>query len=163
MAFPASSRKNRVYPDDGAALVVLDNADFGDADTAIADAIEDQLFTASDGAGRARAVFDMVRTGRIDRDQLTTNGKAYFTPAVLADYRSGLGPLGEPTSVVQISSGLRGGLTVQRFNFDFGSRKLRVTMAGRARGQWAYRRIRAVPDWIDRMSPMGRLGGSTRK
>lgn len=120
--------EDRIYPDDGAAIVVLVNADFGNAEMAIADGIEQQLFADSSGVGRARALLSMMRSGSFERAAFTANGKAYFTPAAIEDYRSSLVQLGEPHSITQTSSGLRGGFTVERFLLSYGSRKLELTI-----------------------------------
>jgi len=120
--------ENRIYPDDRAAIVVLDNADFGDAQTAIADAIENVLFADTGDVGRARSVFECLRAGKIDRAAFTANGNYYFTAQALADYRASLAPLGEPKSFVRDSSSLRGGFTAERYTLDYGNRKLTIVL-----------------------------------
>ena len=120
--------ENRIYPDDRAAIVVAINGDFGNAHYAIADAIQDELFADSSGVARARALYAMVRDGHLDRATLTANASFYLTPAKLAEYRTSFVTLGEPKVVEQIQSGLRGGFTSERFLFDFGNRKLQVTI-----------------------------------
>ena len=120
--------ENRIYPDHRAAIVVADNADFGNAEVAIADAIESVLFADSSGVARARALYAKVCDGRLDRATLTANGRFYFTPEKLIEYRTSLVALGDPKDVVQTQSGLRGGFTIERFLFDFGSRKLQITI-----------------------------------
>jgi D-alanyl-D-alanine carboxypeptidase len=120
--------ENRVYPDDRAAIVVLDNADFGNAQTAIADRIEQALFATDTGVARARAVFDALRAGRIDRTAFTANGNAYFTDVALGDYRKSLSKLGTPTSFVETSSALRGGFTAEKFKVTYPDRTLTVVL-----------------------------------
>ncbi len=120
--------ENRIYPDDRDAIVVLVNADFGNAEMAIADGIEQQLFANISGVGRARALLSMMRSGSFNRAVFTAHGNFYFTPAAIRDYRSTLVQLGELKSMTQTSSGLRGGLTIERFLLDYGSRKLELTL-----------------------------------
>jgi D-alanyl-D-alanine carboxypeptidase len=120
--------ENRIYPDDRAAIVVLDNADFGDAQTALADAIEGILFADSGDTSRALSVYRALREGRIDRDAFTRNGNFYFTATTLADYRASLAPLGEPKSVSRDSTALRGGLTAEKYTLDFGTKKLTIVL-----------------------------------
>lgn len=126
--------ENRVYPDDRAAIVVLVNGDFGNAQTAIADRIQSLLFrqaSASDAGqqiARARAIFDALRQGRIDRSRFTVNGNYYFTPTAVADYRSSLAPLGRPADFRQRSSKLRGGLTAEVYTATYPGRTLTVVV-----------------------------------
>jgi CubicO group peptidase (beta-lactamase class C family) len=117
--------ENRVYPGDGVAITVLTSGGFSNAQGAIADAIESIVFAVSDATAQARAIFDMLAAGRIDRSLFTTNGNDYFTEQALADYAASLAPLGPPVAVtLQGQKRLRGGLTVERFNFKFKDRTL---------------------------------------
>ncbi|MBW8744708.1 MAG: beta-lactamase family protein [Sphingomonas sp.] len=120
--------ENRIYPDDRAAIVVLDNADFGNAQTSIADSIEKILFADAGDVGRAKAVFEDLRAGRIDRAQFTANGNHYFTPQAIADYRTSLAALGEPKSFERRSSSLRGGFTAESYTVDYGTKKLTIIL-----------------------------------
>jgi CubicO group peptidase (beta-lactamase class C family) len=120
--------ENRIYPDDRAAIVVLDNADFGNAQTSIADAIENVLFADSGDVTRAKAVFEGLRAGRIDRAAFTANGNYYFTPQAVADYRASLAPLGEPKSFTRNSASLRGGFTAESYTLDYGTKKLTIVL-----------------------------------
>jgi D-alanyl-D-alanine carboxypeptidase len=120
--------ENRIYPDDRAAIVVLDNADFGNAQTSIADAIENVLFADSGDITRAKKVFEGLRAGRIDRAAFTANGNYYFTPQAISDYRASLAPLGEPQSFTRDRSSLRGGFTVEVYTLDYGTRKLTIIL-----------------------------------
>ena len=120
--------ENRIYPDDRAAIVVLDNADFGNAQTSIADAIENVLFADSGDITRARKVFEGLRAGKIDRGAFTANGNYYFTPQAISDYRASLAPLGEPRSFTRDRSSLRGGFTVEVYTLDYGMRKLTIVL-----------------------------------
>lgn len=116
---------NRVYPQDGVAIAVLTSAGFSNAHEAIADAIESIVFAVADETAQARALFDMLAAGRIERSLFTANGNDYFTEQALADYASSLAPLGPPVAVtLQGKKQVRGGLTVERFNFKFKDRTL---------------------------------------
>jgi hypothetical protein len=131
--------ENRVYPDDGSAVVVLVNADFGAAQVDIADAIERMLIpqpAAPKPPSRAprqavsdhvrpeeivlaHRLYDQLRRGELDRTQLTADANAYFSEAALADYRQSLTRLGEPQSFVRLKSleadGLRASLFVLKW------------------------------------------------
>jgi D-alanyl-D-alanine carboxypeptidase len=116
---------NRVYPADRAAITVFINAGFSNSQDAIADAIEAIVFDDADETRQVQSVFNMLRTGQIDRSRFTDNGNFYFSSTVVTDYRASLTPLGEPTRIERRGTkGLRGGLTVERYIFTFPDRKL---------------------------------------
>jgi CubicO group peptidase (beta-lactamase class C family) len=116
---------NRVYPADHAAITVFINAGFSNSQNAIADAIEAVVFNDSDETKEVRSIFNMLRTGQIDRSKFTENGNFYFTAAALLDYRTSLASLGEPRRIALLGSkGLRGGLTDEKYIFTFADRKL---------------------------------------
>jgi CubicO group peptidase (beta-lactamase class C family) len=128
--------ENRVYPDDGTAIVVLTNADFGSAQTAIADRIQAILFPGGDETARARAIFEGLRKGRIDRQGFTANGSAYFTDQAVADFAASLGLLGEPESFTRTSKRMRGGFTSEVYAIAYADgRKLKLVMRARPDGK----------------------------
>ncbi|MDQ2929938.1 MAG: beta-lactamase family protein, partial [Gemmatimonadota bacterium] len=107
--------ENIVYPDDSAAVIVLTNQDAAPASSLIAAGIGRTLFTSEDAntrsrTVRARAIFDGLQHGTIDRSFLTANASAYFGSQALADFQSTLGPLGAPVTFVQTGQRERGGM-----------------------------------------------------
>jgi D-alanyl-D-alanine carboxypeptidase len=123
--FTSYLSSNRVYPADRAAITVFINAGFSNSQDAVADAIEAVVFDDADETREVRSVYNMLRSGQIDRSKFTDNGNFYFSNAVLLDYRTSLAPLGEPTRVERHGTkGLRGGLTSERYIFTFPDRKL---------------------------------------
>jgi D-alanyl-D-alanine carboxypeptidase len=123
--FTSYLTNNRVYPADRAAITVFINAGFSNSQDAISDAIEAILFDDADETKEVRSVFNMLRTGQIDRSKFTDNGNFYFKEPVLVDYRTSLTSLGDPTRVERRGTkGLRGGLTIERYVFTFADRKL---------------------------------------
>jgi CubicO group peptidase (beta-lactamase class C family) len=126
--------ENRVFPDQKAAITVLTNADFGGAQTAIADRIGAILFPAGDKAAAARALFDQLQAGHIDRARFTDNGNAYFSGQAVADFASSLGPLGQPESFQAQPVKMRGGMTSE------------VYVLGFANGTRVRLVVRAMPD-----------------
>jgi hypothetical protein len=105
---------NQIYPDDKAAVVVLTNLDATGASSQLAGRIATLLFraTQSDNAAaaalaQAKAIFEGLQRGRIDRVLFTSNANAYFTDAALADFAAGLGPLGPAQEFEQASRSLR--------------------------------------------------------
>ncbi len=141
---------NRVFPDDRAAVVVLTNADFGGAQTAIGAAISDILFPAPptpqvsapaaakpasaanpDAAKQtqvAHAIFDGLRAGHIDRAQFTPNGNAYFSDEALHDFAASIGALGDPSDFGQRAFSLRGGMTSEVYRVTYPTRTLTIIM-----------------------------------
>ncbi|SFS04263.1 serine hydrolase domain-containing protein [Sphingomonas jatrophae] len=120
---------NRVYAPIRGAVVVMVNADFGNAQTTIADGLEAILIPQADTTRVARELWDQVRSGRIDRARFTDNGNYYFTAQTLEDYRTSLTHLGEPTSFVRTGPPrLRGGFTVESYVLTFPTTKLRIVL-----------------------------------
>jgi CubicO group peptidase (beta-lactamase class C family) len=133
--------ENRIYPDARTAVVVLTDADFGGAQTAIADRIAAVLFPTTgqtpdaEHTQAARALFDMLRQGRIDRARFTENGNAYFSEEALADFKSSLSPLGEPTAFTGRSFALRGGMTSEVYSVTYPDRKLTIVLRAYPNGK----------------------------
>jgi D-alanyl-D-alanine carboxypeptidase len=123
--------ENIVYPDDSAAVVVLTNQDAAPASSLIAEGIGRTLFTTDDAdtkarTTRARAIFDGLQHGTIDRSVLTADASAYFSVQALTDFQTTLGPLGAPTAFVQTAQRERGGMLERVYRVTFGGRALRV-------------------------------------
>ena len=123
--------ENMVYPDDSVAVVVLTNQDAAPASGALARQIAQLLFATDDAltqnrTAQARAIFDDLAQGKIDRSFFTSNANAYFSDQAIADFASSLGPVGEPTSFVQTSQSKRGGMVLRVYRASFPGRALRV-------------------------------------
>jgi CubicO group peptidase (beta-lactamase class C family) len=126
--------ENIVYPDDSAAVIVLTNQDAAPASALIAMGIRRTLFTTEDAdaqsrTARARAIFEGLQRGTIDRSLLTADASAYFSAQALGDFQSTLSPLGAPAVFVQTGQHERGGML---------ERIYRVTAGGRALRVWTY-------------------------
>ena len=111
--------------------MVLTNQDAAPASGAIATQIATALFATEDKlaesrTAQARAIFDGLARGTIDRSLFTSNANAYFSDQALRDFASSLGPLGAPTGFVQTRQSLRGGMTARSYRVTFPSRVLRV-------------------------------------
>ena len=77
---------------------------------------------------RARALFDQLRRGELDRSQLTDNLAFYFTPQVRGDVRHSLVALGEPTGfTAEGQPTLRGGFVTRRFKVTYPGRTLSIS------------------------------------
>ncbi len=123
--------ENIVYPEDSAAVIVLTNQDAAPASGLIAAAIGRTLFTNEDAdtqsrTARARAIFEGLQRGTVDRSQLTADASAYFSAQALADFQSTLGPLGAPTAFAQTAQHERGGMLERIYRVTFASRTVRV-------------------------------------
>lgn len=120
---------NVVWLDQGAAIAALANVDGSRAPYDIAQKIGPLLIAqredpnAAAQLAQARRVFDELQQGTIDRSLLTSDANFYFTPQVLADARTSLGPMGTPQSFTQTAYGLRGGMTYRNFQIKFASGK----------------------------------------
>jgi D-alanyl-D-alanine carboxypeptidase len=124
---------NTVWPDQGAAVVVLANADGSSATASITNQIAPIVLTAAadPGGGRAleqaRQIFDGLVEAKIDRGLLSSNADAYFTRQVLEDASASLKALGPPESLKQTSVELRGGMTYRHFQIQFKGKSLRLS------------------------------------
>src|SRR5437868_13095017 len=123
--------ENIVFPEDSAAIVVLTNQDAGPAASAIANQIAQILFTSEDKlaesrTAQAKAIFEGLQRGTIQRSLFTSNANFYFSDQALKDFQSSLGPLGAPTSFVQTRTALRGGMTYRNYRVTFPNRTIRV-------------------------------------
>ncbi|MDQ3074079.1 MAG: beta-lactamase family protein [Pseudomonadota bacterium] len=128
--------QNTVYPDDRAAVVVLTNGEYSSAISTLTAGLTEIILppappvpiaTEPDRSADARALYDGLRQGRLDRTALTANANGYFTPVALADYRASLAALGTPTSFVATGAPrLRGGFVNRTYRIEAGGRTLRL-------------------------------------
>ena len=122
--------QNVVFPDDGAAISVLVNADATDASGAIAERIAPLLFENKDAAAaseaRAGKILADLQRGKIDRSAFTANGNSYFTEQALEDSARSLAPLGPPTKVKLKRQNDRGGMTFRLFHVDFETKAVAI-------------------------------------
>jgi D-alanyl-D-alanine carboxypeptidase len=123
--------ENMVFLDDSVAIVVLTNQDASSAASTIANGIASVLFTTEDKladsrTAQAKAIFEGLQKGTIDRSHFTSNANFYFSDQALKDFQSSLGPLGAPTGFVQTRTSLRGGMTYRNYRVTFPNRTIRV-------------------------------------
>jgi D-alanyl-D-alanine carboxypeptidase len=123
--------QNIVFPDDRAAIVVLVNQDAAGAAGPIASGIAPIVFATNDPATpakleQAKKIFEGLQHGKIDRSLFTDNANAYFSEQALADFASGLGPLGAPQSFTQTNQSLRGGMIGRSYSIRFPQRTIRA-------------------------------------
>ena len=139
--------ENRIYPDARAAVVVLTNADFASIQFSLADQLEAMVIepeapgTRAEAAPRrpsppapdpvgveelviAKALYEQVRTGSLDRTRITPDVSDYFSATVSADYRASLSTLGDPASFIQVRRDLIGGYRASLYELTWPDRKL---------------------------------------
>jgi CubicO group peptidase (beta-lactamase class C family) len=120
---------NLVLVDDGVAVVALTNQDAVNAASTIA-RLAAPLVAAIPPSPEEKLALDIYRQlqqGRIDRSLLAPNLSDYFTPEAIADFQQSLGQLGEPLSLRQTSSALRGGMTFRAFEIVYPDKRLRLS------------------------------------
>ncbi len=119
---------NEVLVDDGVAVAVLTNhmaAGAGDIARLSASTIAGQKRTNPEE--ETLAMYRSLQKGNLDRSRLAPNLDAYFDAQCVGDFKSSLGPLGEPLTFRQIDSELRGGMTFRSFRLVYPTRSLRLT------------------------------------
>jgi len=120
---------NVVFPDDRTAVVVLTNEDAVDASDQIASKVIPLLFPKEDATqeeARARAVFNALQRGQINRALFTANANSYFSDQALKDLAASLGPLGTPQTFTQSRHSNRGGMTFRLFTVKFPKQNLQI-------------------------------------
>ena len=121
--------QNSVLIDDGVAVAVLTNHMAGGA-SQIAQLIAGTVAgnkNETDAERQALAMYRALQEGEIDRSLLAPNLNDYFSAQAVADFRSSLGPLGEPLLFHQTATELRGGMTLRSFQIVYPSRRLSLT------------------------------------
>ena len=98
---------------------------------AIANQISQILFATEDKladsrTAQAKAIFEGLQKGTIDRSLFTSNANFYFSDQALKDFQASLAPLGAPTGFTQTRTALRGGMTYRSYRVTFPNRTLRV-------------------------------------
>ena len=120
---------NRIWPDERLAVVVLTNNDWASPGE-LADRLEFLLRSPTSEAARARSVFAGLQRGMLDRTLFTDVGNFYFTPAVLTDLASSLGPLGAARSMDLEQESRRGGMITRRWKILCRQARLEVVERG---------------------------------
>jgi CubicO group peptidase (beta-lactamase class C family) len=125
---PGFLSENRIYPDDSSAIVVLENAEFGDAHKKVADAIENILFEYSGHVGLVRSLISDLRAGQIPKSKFTGNGKYYFNQAALSDYHTSLLMIGDLVDLHLRTISRRGRFDVEIYDAEFRHQKAKITL-----------------------------------
>jgi CubicO group peptidase (beta-lactamase class C family) len=123
--------ENMIFPDERVAVVVLTNQDAAGGAGAIASGVVPLLFSTTDAetpakTAQAKAIFEGLQQGKIDRSLFTSNANFYFSDQALQDFAAGLGPLGPIQSFTQVNKSLRGGMTLRVYSVRFANKNLRA-------------------------------------
>jgi len=103
---------NRMWPDQKIAVIAFTNNDWAGPDAVVSRVAYVVLPPPADEA-RARATFEAMRRGVIDRAKFTDNANAYLTSAVLADQKAGLAPFGPARLFELRGEQTRGGMKIR--------------------------------------------------
>jgi D-alanyl-D-alanine carboxypeptidase len=139
--------QNSVWVDDGLAITVLTNGDFGSAQDEITDKVALIVVPKSAQAEtgetprieQAKATLEALLAGSFDPARFTGNAQYYFTEEVRGDYRQSLGELGALTKLEPLRNPrLRGGFVNRVFRATFEKRVLTVSTYSEpgAEGRW---------------------------
>ena len=121
---------NVVLVDNGVAVAVLTNQDANGAASTIshlaaATLVGDAIATPEEK--QALGIYRGLQQGKIDRSLLAPNLSDYFTAEALADYQQSLAPLGEPLSLRQTGTSLRGGMSFHNFRIVYPGKTLNLS------------------------------------
>ena len=105
---------NRVWPRQKAAIVVFTNNDWADP-SELSNRIAFLVLAPTPEEARVRNLFRALQQGSVDRRLFSSVGNFYLTPAVLADFRASLSPLG-PARLIELEhESQRGGMTTRHW------------------------------------------------
>ncbi|MBW8882258.1 MAG: serine hydrolase, partial [Asticcacaulis sp.] len=116
--------ENRIYPDEGLAIVVLTNTMSGSAQADIADRIAFMYLAPQGADATVLGLFESLQSGKVDRSGLTPNCSDYLSDQALADFRDNLGALGKPVTLKMTNSSQRGGMEGRSYRIRTESGKL---------------------------------------
>jgi D-alanyl-D-alanine carboxypeptidase len=119
---------NRIYPDDGVAIVVLTNSMSGNAFSEISDRIAFQLLPQTGVDADVLAAFKALQHGQADRSLFTDNFNAYLTEKALADHKQYLGAMGEVVTFQPQGSSKRGGMDIRAYRVRAGEKLLNLSV-----------------------------------
>lgn len=120
---------NEVLIDDGTAVAVLTNQDAVGAASEIAHLAAPVVagYPLSPAEQQALDIYRGLQHGHIDRSLLAPNLNDYFTAQAISDFKSSLGPLGEPLIFRQAGTEERGGMTFRAFQIVYPNKRLTLT------------------------------------
>jgi len=120
--------ENRIYPDDGMAVVVLTNTMSGGATGEIADRIAYVLMPPQGTDAHIQQVFEGLQQGKVNRADFTDDFNGYLDDATIADYRDTLGLLGQPMVFSLTRTANRGGMEYRGYRIRCGTQNLSLSV-----------------------------------
>jgi hypothetical protein len=146
---PGFSAANIVFPDDGLAIVVLTNGDYGEAAPAIAGRLQRLLLPAMHPPDPARTLQDErilkgLQRGRLERERLTAHANAYFSEPVLQETAQVLQRAGAVKSFELRSQSSLGGLDERVYRATL--ERQRYTVVTRASADGRLEQYTLTPD-----------------
>jgi len=124
---------NEVFPADHEAVAVLVNEDATPASAVIARQIEQIAFgippaTPTDpAASQVMSMLTDLASGHINTARLNDNARFYFSPAVIADFRESLAPLGPILGMHERMHEARGGMMYHIYDVAYLSKRVVAT------------------------------------
>jgi D-alanyl-D-alanine carboxypeptidase len=125
---------NTMWPKEKTAIVALTNNDWAGPGGVVA-RVAYVVVPPTPAEARARAVFDGLQHGTVDRALFTDNANAYLSPAALADHKAGLGALGPVRTFSLDSESERGGMHTRVWNIVTANAALTAVERGYAGGK----------------------------
>lgn len=113
---------NYIYPDEGLAITVLTNGDFGAGAVTILPRLAMLLREQPSNVERVRRQIAAFQTGSIDRALFTANANDYYDDVALATMSVSLAPLGQVRGIAVLENGARGGFTDEVYRVVFARR-----------------------------------------
>jgi D-alanyl-D-alanine carboxypeptidase len=120
---------NVILPDDGVAVAVLTNHMAGGASqiaALVAAAVADDN-NQGNAEKQALSIYRDLERGQIDRRLLAPNLNDYFSAQTVDDFKNSFAALGEPLTLHQTTTELRGGMTFRAFDIVYPGKRLRLT------------------------------------
>lgn len=124
---------NAIYPDDRISITVLTNSTRREPMQDIAQRLEDLLLAKATDPGAVQALDEAKRllrglaAGQPDRQLMSADLQAYFTPQAVADFKASLPAMESFDGLAQVEHLDRGGMVYRGFSLTSGGKALRIS------------------------------------
>ncbi len=120
--------ENRIYPDDGVAIVVLTNTMSGSAAFDIADRLAFRYLPPQGVDAQMLSLFQDLQKGTADRTKYTPNFNAYLSDSTLLDLKQSVGSLGAVQSFKLTGTSDRGGMQGRSYRIRMANKTLNLSV-----------------------------------